>query len=87
MTRDENTPLMGGILSNFTQNGVFPVKTPYLERIPKSPLSRSGGEGSGVRVARIAAGFLDRLRRSLALTPTLSRRERWLFGMDSYFLG
>ena len=32
-----------------------------------------------MRVARIAAGFLNRFRRSLALTPTLSRRERGIF--------
>jgi len=47
-----------------------------LEPIPQFPLARSAGEGSGVRVARIAAGFLNRFRRSLALTPTLSQRER-----------
>jgi len=46
------------------------------EPIPQPPLSRSAGEGWGVRVARIAASFLDRLRRSLALTPTLSQMER-----------
>jgi len=28
-----------------------------------------------MKVAPIAAGFLDQLRRSLALTPTLSQRE------------
>jgi len=32
-----------------------------------------------VRVTRIAAGFLDRLRRSLALTANLSQRERELW--------
>ncbi|GEM_PF-3382212 len=32
-----------------------------------------------MRVARIAADFLDQLRRSLALTPTLSQRERETF--------
>jgi len=32
-----------------------------------------------VRVTRIAAGFLDGLRQSLALTPTLSLRERGTF--------
>ncbi len=40
-------------------------------------------DGAGVREARIAADFLNRFRRSLALTPALSRRERGLFGVSS----
>jgi len=47
-----------------------------LQPISPPPLARSAGEGPGVRVARIAAGFLDRLRRSLAVPPMLSQRER-----------
>gem|GEM_PF-7101242 len=38
-----------------------------------SPLRRE--KGWGVRVASVTAGFLNGFRRSLALTPTLSRRR------------
>jgi len=54
----------------------MPCSKETLEPIPQPPLARLAGEGAGVRVARIAAGFLNRFRGSLALTPTLSQRER-----------
>jgi len=47
--------------------------------ISPRPFGGRGVGGEGDRVTRIAAGFLDGLRQSLALTPTLSRRERGTF--------
>ena len=44
---------------------------------------RSAGEGSRVGVARIAAGFLDRLPRLLALTQPSPGGRGGLFGIDS----
>jgi len=55
---------------------------------PTTSVLPFGGRGPGVRVGRIAAGFLDRLRRCLTLTPTLSQRGRefWDIGSEIYTL-